>query len=68
MTRYGDVADRLEAVVAELDELSFQLLQDAVADGATRRPDADKVLVQARRAAEKAARLIRDLEQAERAR
>jgi hypothetical protein len=68
MTRYGDVADRLEAVVAELDELSFQLLQDAVADGATRRPDADKVLAQARRAAEMAARLIRDLEQAERAR
>jgi hypothetical protein len=57
--RTDDLADRLDAIVAELDELSFDLLQQAVADGATARPPDDKVLVQARRAVEKAARLLR---------
>lgn len=59
MSRTDDLADRLEAIGAELDELSFDLLQQAVADGATCRPPEDKVLVQARRAVEKAARLLR---------
>ena len=61
MTRYGDLADQLEAVVAEIDEVSFDLLQQAVADGATARPPADKTLTQARRAVEKAAALLRQL-------
>ena len=62
MTRYGDLAEQLEAIVAELDEVSFDLLQQAVADGATSRPAADKTLTQARRAVEKAAALLRQLE------
>ena len=62
MTRYGDLADQLEAVVAEIDEISFDLLQQAVADGATTRPAADKTLTQARRAVEKAAALLRQFE------
>ena len=62
MTRYGDLAEQLEAVVAEIDEVSFDLLQQAVADGATARPAADKTLTQARRAVEKAAALLRQLE------
>ena len=62
MTRYGDLAEQLEAIVAELDEVSFDLLQQAVADGATARPAADKTLTQARRAIEKAAALLRELE------
>ncbi len=62
MTRYRDLADQLEAVVAEIDEVSFDLLQQAVADGATSRPAADKTLTQARRAVEKAAALLRGLE------
>ena len=61
MSRYGDLAERLEAIVEELDELSFDLLQQAVADGATQRPAADRSLTQARRAAEKAAVLLRQL-------
>jgi hypothetical protein len=61
MSRYEDLADRLDAVVDELDELSFDLLQRAAADGAGRRPDADRTLTQARRAAEKAAALLRGL-------
>ncbi len=62
MTRYAELAERLEAIGAELDELSFDLLQQAVADGATQRPVADKTLTQARRAVEKAAGLLRQLE------
>ena len=62
MTRYEDVAERLDAIGAELDELSFDLLQQAVADGATQRPAADRTLTQARRAVEKAAGLLRQLQ------
>jgi hypothetical protein len=61
VTRYGDLAEQLEAIVAEIDEVSFDLLQQAVADGATNRPPADKTLTQARRAVEKAAALLRQL-------
>jgi hypothetical protein len=62
VTRYEELAERLEVIGAELDELSFDLLQQAVADGATQRPPADKTLTQARRAVEKAAGLLRQLE------
>jgi hypothetical protein len=62
VTRYGDLAERLEAIGVELDELSFDLLQQAVADGATQRPAADRTLTQARRAVEKAAGLLRQLQ------
>jgi hypothetical protein len=62
MTRYEDLAERLEAIGGELDELAFDLLQQAVADGATQRPAADRTLTQARRAVEKAAGLLRQLE------
>jgi hypothetical protein len=62
MSRYQDLADQLEQVVAELDDLSFDLLQRAVADGATERPAADRTITQARRAVEKAAVLLRRIE------
>ena len=61
MSRYEDLAARLEAIGGELDELSFDILQQAVADGATQRPAADRALTQARRAVEKAAGLLRQL-------
>ena len=61
MPRYDELADRLEQISAELDEASFDLLQQAAADGATTRPTADKALVQARRAVEKAVVLLRSL-------
>ena len=59
MSRYDDLAERLEAIGADLDELSFDVLQEAVASGATQRPAVDKTLTQARRAVEKAAQLLR---------
>jgi hypothetical protein len=62
VTRYDDLAERLDAIGAELDELSFDLLQQAVADGRTERPAADRTLTQARRAVEKAAGLLRQVD------
>ena len=62
MARYADLASRLEEIGAELDELSLDLLHEAVAEGATKRPDADRALTQARRAVEKAAHLLGSLE------
>lgn len=62
VTRESEIAERLDAIVDELDELAFEQLQEALADGATRRPASDKVLTQARRAVQKGARLLRDLD------
>jgi hypothetical protein len=62
VTRFEDLAESLEAIGAELDELAFDVLQQAVADGATQRPAADRTLTQARRAVEKAAGLLRQLQ------
>jgi exonuclease VII small subunit len=63
VARYDDIADRLETIAADLDEASFDLLQQAMADGATARPKADKTLTQARRAVEKAVQLLRSIEE-----
>jgi hypothetical protein len=57
----GSLADRLDAVVADLDEIAFDRLREAVADGETERPVSDKELVRARRAVEKAAMIVRRL-------
>ena len=65
MSDYEELADRLDGVVADLDELAFDLLRAAVADGAVERTAADKRLVQARRAAERAAHLLRAISDGE---
>ena len=62
MSRYADLAGRLEAIAGELDDLSLDLLHEAVAGGATKRPDADRVVTQARRAVEKAMVLLGQLD------
>lgn len=55
---YDNLADRLDAVAEELDEVMFDQLREAsAARGA--RPVDDKRLTQARRAIEKASRLLR---------
>ena len=61
MNRFDELADRLDAIVAELDELAFDTLSEAVHDGATSRPESGKQLVQARRAVEKAAHVLRSV-------
>jgi hypothetical protein len=60
---FGSLAERLESIVEDLDELAFDRLREAVADGATERPHSDKELAKARRAAEKAAHILRTLDQ-----
>lgn len=55
---YDHLADRLDQVVADLDEIMFDRLREASAAGQTRPAD-DKRLTQARRAVEKAVHLLR---------
>ena len=63
MTGFGELADRLESIVTDLDELAFDRLREAAADGMRERPQDDKELVKARRAVEKAAHVLRRLDQ-----
>ena len=63
MSGAESLADRLAGVLADLDEVMFDELQQALADGATSRPASDRVLAQARRAVEKAERLLRQLDE-----
>jgi hypothetical protein len=56
--RYHHLADRIDSVVADLDELMFDALREAAASR-TGRPVDDKKLLQARRSLDKAARLLR---------
>jgi hypothetical protein len=57
--------ERLESVAADIDDLAFDRLSAAVADGEVERPADDKALMQARRAIEKAALVLRRIEGAE---
>jgi hypothetical protein len=65
MNRNTELAARLREIASELDDVTFDLLNRAVADGATARPPEDKILAQARRAVEKAAALLESLETTE---
>ena len=65
MSRYADLAARLGSVLGDLDELAFDQLREAVADGATSRPASDKELARARRSVEKAARVLEALDDGE---
>lgn len=56
---YDHFADRLDAIAEELDETMFDQLREASA-AKTGRPADDKRLTQARRAIEKASRLLRE--------
>lgn len=55
---YDHLAERLEAISADLDEIMFDQLREA-AERKAGRPVDDKRLTQARRAIEKAAGLLR---------
>ena len=67
MGEYGDpladIVERLDAIAADLDEIAFDRLREAVADGEVSRPADDKRLMQARRAVEKAAGVLRQLDE-----
>jgi len=62
MGDYARLVDQLEAIGAELDDIAFDRLREALADGELARPVDDKKLMQARRAIEKAAVVLRQLD------
>lgn len=63
MGGFDDLADRLQAVVEELDDRAFERLREAAASGVTARPASDKELTRARRAVEKAVLILRAIEE-----
>lgn len=63
MSDLGSMAEQLTNLAEQLDEMAFDQLREAVADGAIQRPSTDKRLMQARRAIEKAAHLLRSMDQ-----
>ena len=62
MGEYATLVERLESIAADLDEMAFDRLREAVAEGEVTRPADDKKLMQARRAIEKAAAVLRQLD------
>jgi hypothetical protein len=56
--RLDDIRLRLETISEELGDLAIDALRRAIDEGATARPPVEKTLNQARRAIEKAARLL----------
>jgi hypothetical protein len=62
MTTPAELAGRLDDIASALDELAYERLHAAAEAGATERPAADKALLQARRAVEKAAHLLRGVD------
>ena len=56
------LADRLESIVEELDEIAFDRLRLAAAEGQRTRPDEDRELTKARRAVEKAVAVLRGID------
>lgn len=58
--RIADIRARLETIGEELTDVSIELLRRAVEAGQTSRPPLDRKLGQARRAVDKAARLLAD--------
>lgn len=62
MSDFERLAERLQAVADDLDEIAFDQLREASADGEIERPANDKRLMQARRAIEKAAHILRELD------
>jgi hypothetical protein len=56
------LADRLAAIVEELDEIAFDRLRLAAEEGRSTRPDSDRELTKARRAVEKAVTVLRNVQ------
>lgn len=54
MADVADIRSRLEAIAEELADAGMDVLREAVAAGATKRPEADRQLGKARRAVERA--------------
>jgi hypothetical protein len=60
MADLEDIRTRLEAIAEELSDMAFDVLREAVDQGADKRPDLEKRLTRARSSVEKAARLLQE--------
>ncbi len=56
--RVVEIAERLNQIVEELTDVAYEILREAVEDGATSRPPLEKKVMIARRAVEKAAHTL----------
>lgn len=56
--RIDDIRGRIDGLAEELTDVGLDMLREAVDQGATKRPVADKALASARRALEKASRSL----------
>lgn len=63
MDRIKEMVERLEGLSEELADESLETLRAAHAAGETRRPERERVISQARRSVEKAAALLRRIEE-----
>lgn len=63
MDRVKGIVERLEGISEELADESIETLRAAHAAGETRRPERERVISQARRSVEKAAALLRRIEE-----
>ncbi len=54
MADLDDIVARLQAISEELADAGIDTLREAIASGATKRPDRERKLAQARRAVERA--------------
>jgi hypothetical protein len=50
----GGIVERLQAIAEELADAGIDTLREAIAEGASKRPDRERRIAQARRAVEKA--------------
>jgi hypothetical protein len=56
---FDHLANRLAEISEELDQIAFDQLREAAANGEVERPRDDKQLMQARRAIDKAVHILR---------
>lgn len=63
MSDLDSLAEQLANIAEQIDEIAFDQLREAVSEGAMEHPKTDKRLMQARRAIDKAAHLLRSMDE-----
>ncbi len=58
--RIAEVTSELRTIVERLDEIAFDALREAVAEGQTARPELERRVVRARNAIDRARRILED--------
>lgn len=56
--RLEELRAQLDSMIERVDEISFEILQQAAAEGETERPDLDRQLIRVRRALERARSIL----------